>query len=661
MKKLVRMVCSFLLMVALLSTMCACAPQNTESGVVGKNKDNSFSMIANWTSSGLVNHYDSNTTCNAFDYFVVEGLYAYVRSSDEVFCQLAADMPVHTVENMADFRDVMGEDVYSYFEAKDYSTVPVTTVRIRDNAKWQNGEDFTSKDVWAYYYMIHPTSSSYMAGVKIVDEKTVQFIWNPMKEPVDQVKELLLAQDKSGTIKYDEFASYVDTVYSIVMDSPVNENPSLWGAFNRWSTNDQIVQMNKVRTAFYEYSPAWYIATGPFKLEVFSPTEILLVKNEYHWNAEKIEFEKVKLYSTTDLNQIYQLITSGYVDYYDGFIQQDTLEGMLAANEDLVNLKMYDPGAIGMTFNLENELFNSIEVRQAFQYIFDRETITQAANPYAATSWYALLGMAPSEAKQYMSEKHFNELKTYSYNQEKAASLLEAAGWEKRSDGFWYANGQLVEFNMGTLSWSDIAATSAEAAAAQLNAFGIKTNLLKSSNFYGVAQEENSQYDLAVEWTDINMSFSYPTGTYNQFSNVWSKRIHLERYPADYEEIQKANNLTLTFNGLDGDTNTYAFVDYINSFYSLKGDELSYLVDVFNTGLSDLCLGVQFFQNVTASTINVGHVSNVPLEEYWTKDRNVAYVPDFGTEDFFEVARTNLVYAKNYLFAYGIYQPNSVK
>lgn len=657
MKKATKILLSFLLVAAML---CACTPQTTPGGDgTGKNTDNSFSMVTSWTSSGLVNHYDSNTSCGAFDYFVVEGLYAYVRSTDEVFCQLAAQMPVHTTENMADFKDVMGEDAYAYFEKNGCTTVPVSTVSIRENAKWQNGEAFTAKDVWAYYYMIHPTSSNYMAGVKVVDDKTVQFVWNPLKEPVNKVKELLIAQDKSGTVKYDEFASYVDTVYNIVMASPVNENPALWGAFNRFSDPDQVVQMNTTRNAFYTYSPSWYIATGPFKLEMFSATEILLVKNEYYWNADNIGFEKIKLYSSNDLNQIYQLISGGYIDYYDGFIQQDTLEGMLMANEDLINLKMYDPGSIGITFNLENELL-TLEVRKAFQYIFDREAITLAANPYATTSWYALLGMAASEAETYMSEEHFNNLAKYSYNQETAAQLLTEAGWEKK-DGVWYANGKQVELNLGAPSGHDISSTAAEAAAAQLNAFGIKCNLLKSSNFYSAALEDNSQYDLMLEWTDLNMSFSYPTGSYNQFSNVYSQWIHLDRYPADYHDPQKAGLLRLEFNGLDGDTNTYAFADFTNSFYSVDEEELTYLVDVFNTGLSEMCLGIQFFQNVTASTINVGRVKGVPLEEYWSVDRNVTYIPAVGTEDFFAVARTNLPFAKNYLLAYGVYQPNSAE
>lgn len=623
----------------------------------GGNPDKSFSMVATWTASGLVNHYDSNTTCNAFDYFVVEGMWRYVRSTDEIFCQLAAELPIHSEAPIEQYKDAMGEDAYDYYVENGATTVPVTTGKIREDAKWQNGEDFTAQDVWAYYYIIHPTSSNYMAAVNVVDDKTVEFVWNPLKEPADTVKELLLAQDKSGTVKYDVFSSYVDTVYEILMRSDVNENPNLWGAFNRFSSGNDLTDLNVARNAFYNYSPSWYVATGPFKLETFSATQILLTKNEYYWNADNIGFEEVRLYSSNDLNQTYQLITNGYVDYYDGFIQKDTLESMLASNSDLVNLKMYDPGSIGITFNLECELLTP-GVRRAFQYIFDREEITLAANPYATTSYYPLLGMAESEAKTYMSPEHFEALPKYSHDTAKAEQLLEAEGWTKR-DGSWYdANGDLVRLTLGAPSTHDISSTAAEAAAAQLEVFGITVDLLKSSNYYSNASAENSPYDLTLEWTDLNMSFSYPTGSYSQFSSVYSQWIHVERYPSDYEDPQKAGNVKLVFDGLDGDTNTYEFADYINSFYSVDEEELTYLVDVFNTGLANLDLGIQFFQNVTASTLNVGKVSGVPLEEYWSENRNVTYVPEAGTDDFFEVARTNLVYATNYMFIFGVYQPN---
>lgn len=635
-------------------TSCSCGGAGG-----GKNSDKSFAMIGTWTPSGIVNHYDTNTYCDVLSYFVVEGLYRYVRSTDEIYCQIAEGMPVHSTEDINNYAEAIGQDALEYYLSEGCNEVEVMTVKINPLAKWHNGDSVIAKDIWAYYYIMHPTSTNYLAAVNIKDDLTLEFVWNPLKKVSNSVKELLIAQDTNGTVKYDEFANYVDPIYEIVMASPVNKNPNLWGAFNRFSTDEQILELNKAKSEFFSYSPSWYVGTGPFKFDTFSATQLLLVKNEDYWAADKVGFDKVKIYSSTDLNQTYNLLTNGYIHYLDGFIQQDTLESILASNPDLVNLKMYDPGAFGLTFNLESSYFQDNKVREAFQYIFDRDEIKEAGNPYGKTSWYPLMGMAESEASTYMSEEHFNDLPKFSQDQDKAAQLLTEAGWTKNSDGQWCVNGEPVSLNLGAPSTQGIASTSAEATAAQLNAFGIQTNLLISSNFYGNATVENSQYDIMLEWTDLNMSFSYPTGSYLQFRDVYSQWIHVPEYPEDYADNQKAGQIKLVFNGLDGDTNTYEFADYINTFYSLPEEELTYLVDVFNLGLAEMNLGVQFFQNVTSSTLNTGMIKGVPLEEYWSENRNVEYVPQAGTEDFYTVAKTNLVYARNNVFITGMYQPNT--
>lgn len=695
-KKTLRSLAAFLLVAVMLFSLAACGKGNDSGGAgsgggsgsvnttggnetgsdgntpgdggesqapaypAGKNTDNSFSMVASWTATGLINHYDSTTSCNVFSYLVVEGLWGYVRTTDEIYCRLASEMPIHEKKNMDDYKDVMGEDVYDFFKANGATEVTVTTGKIRPESKWANGDEFTAKDVWAYYYIVHPTTSNYVAAVKVVDDKTVEFIWNPLKEPVDAVKDLLLAQDINGTVKYDEFAEYADAAYELVMEGKVNEDVEQWGSFSRNVSPEQGEVLTKIRQDFYACDPDWYVATGPFMLDTFSETQLLLKKNPYHWAADKIGFDIVKLYSSKDTNQTYQMISDGLIDYYDGFIHPDTLEPMLAQNEDLINIKMFDPGAIGILFNVENPLLADIKVREALQYVFDRESVTLAANPYAVTSWYTVLGMAPSEALVNMSPEHYNELVKYSFDQDKAAQLLNDIGWEKK-DGVWYANGTAVEFNLGAPTNHPVASLCAEAAAAQLNAFGIKCNLFQSDNFFSQAQEENCPYDMSCQWTDLNMSFSYPTGSYSQFNNYYARMNHLERFPSDYEDVKKRGQLTLVFDGLDGDTDTYAFADHYNKFYSVEPDRLTYMVDVFNLGISKLCLGVPFFQNVTASTYNVGQMTGLPLQELWSEDRNVTYVPQPGEDAFMAVARTNLIYAKQVNFTDGIFQPNKAE
>ena len=83
------------------------------------------------------------------------------------------------------------------------------------------------------------------------------------------------------------------------------------------------------------------------------------------------------------------------------------------------------------------------------------------------------------------------------------------------------------------------------------------------------------------------------------------------------------------------------------------------MIDVFNIGIAKECLGVPFFQNVTAATWNAAKVSGLPLEAYWTQDRNVTYVPGPEDEEYYDTISANIYWSKNYVFTRGVFQPNT--
>jgi len=618
----------------------------------GETETKFFSQIAHWNATGLINHYNTSTTCDVFNIYVVEGLYSYVRSTDEVFCQLAEAMPVHSVESLSTYKDVMGQDMYNYFNLAGYSQVNVSTCKIRNNAKWSNGDKVTNKDIWSYYYITHPTSTNYMIIINLVGDDTLQFVWNPQKEPVNKVKELLLALDVSGTVHYDTFLSYAESCYEITQSWPVNTNLNLWGAFNRYPMGIGDAEIQRVRDSFYAENPAWYISTGPYKLDKFSPTKLLLKKNPYFYNYDKLTYDEIRLYSYSDTNQVYQLITNGTIDYWDGYIVPDTLEPILANNKDVINLKMYDPGTYGLLFNLENSILKDLKVRKALQYVFNRNEIKNLANPYAHTSYYSTIGMCPTEAKMYMSENGFNSLTQYEENWETAKSMLEEAGLVKNGQGSWTKNGQIVKFTIGCPN-ALIAINSLQAAVSQLQDFGFEAEMVVSQNYIGEAEAIGSKFDMALDFNDLNMSFSYPTGSYQQFANIYSRINHLPRYSKTDSEKQKADQVILSFNGVGGDNGKYEFADYINSFYYKEGAELNRFVDIFNLGIAEGCYGVQFFENITASTFNSSRISNLPFESKWSVSQDVDYIPTAGTDDFIEIARWNFMYSKSYLWNNG--------
>ena len=636
-----------LVLFACISVLTSCdTPDSGSDGVdvieKGTNPDKEFRIISSWEKSGIGSHYNCGTAIGPLEYFTVEGLYQYVRSTDEIVCVLAESLPEHSADGLK------------------------TTVKIRDKAKWQNGEDFVAKDVWAYYYLNHTTLTNYLLSVEVKDEKTVVFNWNPNRVPVNAVKDLLIAQDVQGTVCYQEFRQYADTAYEVVTESDdIAVNSTTWGAFNKFSKGKLLERLNENYSAYRAHKTSWFVATGAFYLDTESATQLILRKNPLYWNAENISIEKIIAYSTTDTNQIYAMLANNQLDYLDGLATIDTLESIIAQNKQMAHLKMYDPGSIGVLFNLEKASLWTPKVREAFQYIFNRDQIKDAANPYAVTSYYPLMGMAASEAQMWMSKDGFAKLPTYEHNLAKAEQLLQEAGWSKKSGKWHDQNGVEVKLTIGTDRTHPGMSTIAQVIQAELEAFGINS-VLKMTDWgawYSAASMKNSTYDMSVYWTDLNMSFSYPTGSYTYFNSLMANVCHVNRYDNNYEIPELAGQINVEFDAkgskfadANGKVN---FSTYVNNMYVHGGDDIKELVDIYNLGIASQLWGIQFYQNVTGSFINISRISGVPGQEMWMAHRNVPNVPVVGSEDFYQIAKTNLIYAKGIIVSQGIYQANS--
>src|SRR5690606_9869729 len=104
------------------------------------NSEKTFKIISSWERNGIVNHYNGGTDIGPLNWFSVEGLYTYVRSTDEIVPQLA-DGPM------------------------DHISDTETIIKIKENAKWHNGDDFVAQDVIAYYYLNHTVATNYMMSI----------------------------------------------------------------------------------------------------------------------------------------------------------------------------------------------------------------------------------------------------------------------------------------------------------------------------------------------------------------------------------------------------------------------------------------------------------------------------------------------------------------
>lgn len=623
MKKTVKLIALIAVVcVILATTLLGCDTQNTTTVT---NSD-TFVYLSSWTREGVGTHLNSGADIGPLNYFTVEGLARYVRTSNEVVYQLA--------------------ESFEHFD-EDANGNIITRVHLKKNAKWHDGSDFVADDVRGYYILNHATITEYIYQIVAVDKKTVDFYWRPALEPSDEIKDLMLSQDKAGAVCYAVFKEYVDKCWQIMQDcESLGENEL--GPFGKRVSGTQMTQYTANYQDYRNKKTDWFVGTGPYKLDVVSTTQMLLKKYDDYYDADNIKFNYIKaINGVNDLNTIYAQLEAGKIDYQDGTPAKDVLERIISRNENMAHYKIYDPGSIGMLYNLDKDIWTD-KVREAFQYIFDRDQIKNISNYYAITSYLPMDTMAPSEAQQYMSAdgwKYLNDNFTFSYNQAKATELLEQAGWSKVGDN-WYRNGKQVELLLGYDGSNSYFRTSAEVAASQLTAFGIKTTLKRHGDggtFFSNATDAGTEIDCCITWTDLNMTMPYGSFSY-AYDGPVGDLLHLPRYTGSDPEYKLYGGRTkIVLTGFDGAE--FAAASVFPGIYSIKTkEELEEATDNLVIGMARKLYGVQFFQNVTGAFWNIGKIGGLPQQELVEQNRNYTYVPSSG-QDFDDWAKINILYS----------------
>ena len=594
----------------------------------GSKEGSVFKIARTWDRTGIRNHYNGGSNIGGLAWLACEPLIQYVRTTDETYFLLA--------------------------ESVDHNTDGTSILHVRKNAKWHNGEDFTADDVLAFYGLVFSTVTNYLSKpIEKIDNYTIKYTWKPWMEPDNNTKTLLIALDKVGTIQYSIFREFVDTAQSILSKQRECEYGYYgWAPYGRVNDASSDSQYNANWKRFSNTNPEVFCATGPYKLEKITQTQMILTKNEDYYFADKIPYKTVLCYNITDLSTIYNMLLTGELDYQDGFAPDTTIDQITSDNSTMLHLKAYDPASVGMLFNLEKPIWTD-KVREAFQYLFNREEIKNSANKYAITSYYPLGGYVSSEAKRFMSEEDFRNIPQYSYNEQRAIALLEEAGWTK-SGGSWTNNGEPVTLTLGYDGSNAIMSSLAEAVQGALKNFGINCKLKRAADWgtwYSLAIAENSYYDMTVNWSELGASFAHPVGAYKfMFTEQNGPVMHLPtltqedvaRYGiAGYE----VGNVNLYLDKHDGSGKFHAF-EYVNKMYHMTEAELQSAVADLVYGIGKLNYGVNFFQNVSGGFYNSKVIGNLPMSQYWTNgNRNVTAIPEMYSDEFYALARCSLEFA----------------
>ncbi|MFP4647135.1 MAG: ABC transporter substrate-binding protein [Candidatus Acetothermia bacterium] len=168
------------------------------------------------------------------------------------------------------------------------------------------------------------------------------------------------------------------------------------------------------------------VGTGPFEFDEYKQaSHVRLLKNEDYWDGAP-KLEEVVFKPIPELQSRIAELESGGVDLIFR-VPPEQLEG-LEQHSDISLQKSPYPSIRGLWFNLGRDVFEDKQVRKALAYGVDSDTIHEALLQGVAVPGKSIV---PVESWAYNED-----VPKYGFDMEKAARLLDEAGWvDEDGDG----------------------------------------------------------------------------------------------------------------------------------------------------------------------------------------------------------------------------------
>lgn len=188
------------------------------------------------------------------------------------------------------------------------------------------------------------------------------------------------------------------------------------------------------------------VGAGPYLLLENKPeNHIIFKKNPFYWHgAPKIDRIKIQL---TDSTNELKMLENGEINVNATVpCRFDTLKELKKYN--YLKTSIYPANSYGFIgLNLRNPKFSDQRVRQALMYGLNRKAFIK--------NYYHGYGSVCNEPMSTISWAYTDEVKSYEYNPDEAARLLDAAGWILHRDGFRYRNGEKLILHWRTYTGSE--------------------------------------------------------------------------------------------------------------------------------------------------------------------------------------------------------------
>jgi peptide/nickel transport system substrate-binding protein len=355
-------------------------------------------------------------------------------------------------------------------------------VKLREGAVWSDDSPFTSQDVVDTLWVLRIMSNTvwqYIDDAVAVDDHTVHCHLSLPSTVVERY--VIRASVPRPSSIFGEWAQRARDLFASgkTLDDPEGL---------------QLLEQ------FSEFRPETVPASGPYMIDPASITnaQMTLAKNDMAWNADQAKFDRIVNYNGEDPGSIASLILLGDVDYAThGFAPASERE-MIENGIRIVRPPIYSGPAVYMNFARHGDTLGDKRVRQAIAHAVDRNQNGTVALAESGIAVRYMTGMSDNVVPEWLTDDAVSRFNPYEYDPEKAAALLQEAGWTKDGDVWTMSNGEEARFDLiFPAEFADWSATGLDLAE-QLSSFGIVVEPVAIAATQQPIDVDRGNFDLAI-------------------------------------------------------------------------------------------------------------------------------------------------------------------
>ncbi len=274
------------------------------------------------------------------------------------------------------------------------------TYRLNPNAKWQDGQKVTSRDVkFTYDYIMRMRARV------------------PWREGYEKIQSVDTPDESTVVLRFIEPYGLYPHLFSFILPS------------HRAADFADISRMN------YNLLP---VGSGPFILKDWRRGDSLVFEANPGYHRGRPVLDSIVYKIVTDRQIVLSQLKIGEVDIVNniGFDQLDQVRAMTGVNTFVTRSTILEH----LDFNMDNPLFADMRVRMSIAAAIDRTAIIEKTLKNAG--FPAVTDINPS------SWAYAQGIKPIAVNLLQSKEMLTASGWQQGSDGVWIRQGRRLSFTV---------------------------------------------------------------------------------------------------------------------------------------------------------------------------------------------------------------------